>query len=359
MKHVYKSILVINPFGIGDVLCSTPLLQNLRDSFPQAKIFFLCNIRTAPILRNHPLISKVFVYEHDEFIAVRQKSFWAGLKKYYHFISEIKREKVDCAIDLSLNARFGFFIWAAGIRHRYGLNYKNRGRFLTRKLKFDGFLNKHVSEYYLDVLTLMSIQIKKYDLTVGMDKESQHWADSFLARYNLINNFIIGIAPFGGESFGKDAYFKRWPAERFAELIDRIITELKAKIFIFAGSKEKKDVSAMMNIIQNKDSCYEFTDASLEKIIALIEKCHLFVGNDTGPLRFADALDKKIVALFGPVDEKVYGPYPTSEKKIVITKDLPCRPCYKKFKIPGCPRDRECLKSITVDEVYDAVRRLL
>lgn len=359
MKHAYQSILVINTFGIGDVLFSTPLLQNLRDSFPQAKIFFLCNRRTAPILKNHPLINKVFVYERDEFMAVQQKSFWAGLKKYYHFISEIKKEKVDCAIDLSLNTPFGFFAWAAGIRHRYGLDYKKRGRFLTRKLKFDGFQDKHVSEYYLDVLTLMDIPIKKYGLSVGMNKESKQWADSFLARYNLTNNFIIGIAPFGGEAFGKDAYFRRWPAERFAELIDRITRELKAKIFIFAGPKEKEDVSAMMSIIQNKDSCYEFTDASLEKIIALIEKCHLFVGNDTGPLRFADALDKKIVALYGPLDEKVYGPYPVSEKKVVISKDLACRPCYKKFRIPECLRDRECLKAISVDEVFAAVRRIL
>ncbi|MBM3251204.1 MAG: glycosyltransferase family 9 protein [Candidatus Omnitrophica bacterium] len=359
MKHAHQSILIINPFGIGDVLFSTPLLQNLCDNFPRAKILFLCNRRTAPILKNHPLISKIFVYERDEFVAVQQKSFWAGLKKYCHFISEIKKEEIDCAIDLSLNTLFGFFTWAAGIRYRYGLDYKNRGRFLTQKLKIDGFLDKHVSEYYLDVLKLMYIPIKKYGLSIGMDKQSQRWVDSFLTRYNFTNDFIVGIAPFGGEAFGKDAYFKRWPVEHFVKLIDRINVELKAKIFIFAGPKEKGNVSVMMSSIQNKNSCYEFTDASLEKIIALIDKCHLFVGNDTGPLRFADALDKKILAIFGPVDEKVYGPYPADKKKVVITKNLPCRPCYKKFRMSECLRDRECLKSISVDEVFAAVRRLL
>ena len=359
MKKDSKSILVINPFGIGDVLFSTPLLQNLRDNFPRAKILFLCNKRTANLLKNHPLIGKVFVYERDEFVASRKRSFWAGINKYRNFINEIKKEKIDCAIDLSMNTLFGFFAWASGIKSRYGFDYKNRGKFLTHKLKIEGFLDKHVAEYYLDVLRLMHIPVKKYGLTVGIDKDSQCWADNFIARHNLISNFIIGIAPFGGEAFGKDAYFKRWPAQRFAELINRMIADLKAKIFIFAGPKEKEDVLSMMSIIQNKESCYEFTDASLEKIIALIQKCGLFIGNDTGPLRFADALDKKIVALFGPVDEKVYGPYPDGDNKVVIIKDLPCRPCYRKFRMPECLRDRECLKSISVGQVYDAVRKLV
>jgi len=360
MDHTYKSFLVINTSGIGDVLFSTPLLRNLHDTFPQAKIFFLCNRKTAPILKSHPLVNKIFVYERDEFVAAQQISFWAGLKKYYHFISEIKKEKVECAIVLSLHTLFGFFAWAAGIKHRYGLDYKNRGRFLTRKLKIDGFSDKHVVEYYSDVLTLLDIPIKRCNLEVGTHKESQQWADSFFVRHNLTSNFIIGIIPFGGDAFGKDAYVRRWPAEYFAALIDRLTEELKAKIFIFAGPKEKEDVSGMMNIIQNKNNCYEFADVSLEKMVSLIDKCGLIISNDTGPLRFADALNKKIVALYGPLDEKVYGPYPFNEKRtVVVKKDLPCRPCYKKFRMPECPRDRECLKSISVDEVFKAVERLL
>jgi ADP-heptose:LPS heptosyltransferase len=184
--------------------------------------------------------------------------------------------------------------------------------------------------------------------------------DSFFVRHNLTSNFIIGIVPFGGDAFGKDAYVRRWPAEYFAALIDRLSEELKAKIFIFAGPKEKEDVSGMMNIIQNKNNCYEFADVSLEKMVSLIDKCGLFIGNDTGPLRFADALNKKIVALYGPLDEKVYGPYPFDEKRtVVVKKDLPCRPCYKKFRMPICNRDRECIKSISVEEVFEAVKRLL
>lgn len=360
MSGPYNSFLVINPYGIGDVLFSTPLLRNLHDAFPQARIFFLCNKKTAPILKSHPLISNVFAYERDEFAAAGKRSFWEGLKMYRNFIAEIKKEKIACSIDLSLNTLFGYFAWASGIRARFGLDYKNRGRFLTRKLKFEGFIDKHVAEYYLDVLTLLGIPVKKYGLEVGIRQESRKLADSFIEQHNLGGNFIIGIAPFGGDAFGKDAFFKRWPAEHFINLIDRLTEELKAKVFIFAGPKEKIEVSGIMNTVGNKGNCYEFTDASLEDTVALIDKCGLFIGNDTGPLRFADALNKKIVALFGPVPEDIYGPYPPNEKKIVmVKKGLACRPCYRNFRLSPCASNRECLSSIAVEDVMSAVRRLL
>ena len=106
--------------------------------------------------------------------------------------------------------------------------------------------------------------------------------------------------------------------------------------------------------------CYEFTDASLSQIIALTERVELFIGNDTGPLRFANGLDKKIVALFGPVDENVYGLYPHDPAKhIVMTKDVDCRPCYKKFRLAECLYQVRCLREITVDDVYEAASALI
>ena len=89
-------------------------------------------------------------------------------------------------------------------------------------------------------------------------------------------------------------------------------------------------------------------------------KMRLVVTNDGGPLHMASALGVKTVSIFGPVDEKVYGPYPPSDKHIVITnKNITCRPCYKNFRFWGCPNNLSCVKDITVDEVFTAVRSLL
>jgi lipopolysaccharide heptosyltransferase II len=343
------------------VLFSTPLLRNIHENFPAAKIFYLCNKKTAPILKNYPLIDKVFIYERDEFVIAQDKSFWRSLRRYQNFIAEIKKERIDCLLDLSLNTQYGFFACLAGIPKRYGLDYKNRCRFLNKKIKINGYNHKHVVEYYLDLLTLLGLSIKRYGLEVYADQESKEWANVFLKQNNITEkDLIIGIAPCGGDAFGKDAYIKRWPADKYTALIDKLIIEFKTKIFIFAGPKEKEDIAKIINSLNYKDKIYEFSDRSLLETVALVEKCNLFIGNDTGPLRFADALNKKIVALFGPVDEKVYGPYPYDEKRtIVIKKDLACRPCYAKFRLAPCRNDKQCLRDISVEEVFQAVKKLL
>ncbi|MCX5657966.1 MAG: glycosyltransferase family 9 protein [Candidatus Omnitrophica bacterium] len=361
VKGNIKSFLVINTFGIGDVLFSTPLLRNLRDSFPEAKIYYMCNRKTASVLKANPIIEKVFVYERDEFVAAQKESFFVGLKEYRKFISAIKRERIDCSIDLSLNAPFGFFALLAGIKKRYGLDYKNRSKFLNRKVKIEGFIDKPVADYYLDVLSLLGIPVKRCGLEVYTDSQSRLLREEFLKKEGISKaDLIIGIAPCGGDAFGKDNYLRRWPPEKFSLLIDRLIEEFKAKIFIFAGPKEKNDVFGILKTLKNKDNVFEFTDSSLEFTVALVECCNLFISNDTGILRFAEALKKKIVALYGPTDEKIYGPYFCNINNAVIIKnDLPCRPCYRKFRLAECKNDRSCMKDIEVIDVMSAVKRML
>jgi len=321
----------------------------------------MCNKRTYPILKNHPLIEGVFIYERDDFEKIRKKSKILWIKSFLSFFEEIKKNKIDVSLDLSLNSQFGFFSWWAGIKKRIGLDYKKRGRFLTHKIKIDGFEDKHVVEYYLDLLSLFDVPVKKYPLEVYTDRESKRWVQEFLKKNDLGNDLKIGIAPCGGQAFGSQAYIKRWPKEKFSHLAMRLIKEFNAKIFLFAGPKEKAEVYNIIETLNKYNiNCHEFTDLPLEKMIALIETCSLIVGNDTGPLRFADALKKKIIVLFGPVDERVYGPYPYEpHRQAIIKRDLACRPCYRKFRLPQCPYDKKCLRDIEVEEVFEAAKTLM
>jgi lipopolysaccharide heptosyltransferase II len=361
MDSSIKSFLIINPFGIGDVIFSTPLIQNLKDSFPNADIFYLCNRKASPVLENHSHIKKIFIYERDEFVAEQKKSFFKGIKKYWRFIYQIRREQIDCAIDLSLNTPFGFFALLSGIKKRYGLDYKKRSCFLNKKIRIEGFTDKHVADYYLDTLKLLDIPVRKCNFKVFVDRASEKEAEEFLKNNNILaDNLVVGIAPCGGDAFGRNNHLRRWPAEYFVKLIDRLTEELKAKVFVFAGPKEKQDIDGIVNLLKNKNNVFEFSNSTLKTTIALVNRCQLFISNDTGILRFAEGLDKKIVALYGPIDEKVYGPYFfENNQAIILKKDLACRPCYNKFRLVSCKNDKKCLRSISVDEVMKAASKLL
>ena len=362
MKRL-SSFLIINPYGIGDVLYSTPLIRNIHNAFPEARIYYLCNKRTDPVIKNHPLIYKTFVYERDDFVAIKQRSRWRYYRAFLSFIYAIRKERIDVACDLSLHSLFSVISLAAGIGRRVGLSYKKRGFLLNGKVPFSGFNEKHVSDYYLDVLACIDIPVTTRLLEVFPDNVSREWLPGFLKEQKIADNaYVIGITPCGGQAFGKDARVRRWPAEYFSQLIQELIAKYHAKIFLFAGPKEKDDVqticSALPPVMQ--EQCIDLTDCTLQELIALVDRCDLFIGNDTGPLRFANARNKKVIAFFGPYDEKAYGLYPYDHMlHRNLSKPMPCRPCYKQFRLRPCVHDLECLTTISVDEVLHAAEELL
>ncbi|MCK4912539.1 MAG: glycosyltransferase family 9 protein [Candidatus Omnitrophica bacterium] len=359
MENKSKSFLIINPFGIGDVLFSLPLIESLKESFPTSKIFYLCNKRTYPVLDNNPLIDKTFVYERDEFETIKKVSKISWIKKILSFVSEIKKENIDIAIDLSLNSQFGFFSWLSGIGERIGYNYKKRGRFLTKKIKFQGYEEKHVIEYYLELLDLVGAKSRYKKTEIILNKNQKEKAETFLKQQGVgSNELIITIAPCGGASWGRDSYRKHWPKEKFAELADRLIDKNQARI-IFAGSGNEREAIEKIEKLMHK-SCIKAIDLPLIDFLAILERSTILVANDGGPLHMGVFLGIKTVSIFGPVSDIVYGPYPRDIRKhAVVKKDLPCRPCYKKFRLSECSEQLECLKSIAVDEVFNSVKGLI
>ena len=89
-----------------------------------------------------------------------------------------------------------------------------------------------------------------------------------------------------------------------------------------------------------------------------MKRCKLVISNDGGMLQIAVSQGVPTVSIYGPTDEKVYGPYPPDSKNIVVKSDAECRPCYKKFKLPEC-MNKGCLEDISVDEVFKTISRYL
>lgn len=355
----YKNILIVNPFAVGDILSSTPLIRALRENFPDSYIAYICNQRVKSILTHNPHLNELFVFEISEYRNLWKVSKIKCITQFLKFLKVIKKRNFDLVIDLSLGDRYSFFLKILGIPIRAGFNYKNRGRFQTYKLDIKGFDDKHVVEYYFDLLKIVSIGGSPGELEVFLDKADKSWAENFLREHNINNkDLLIGVDPAGGESFGKWAYMKRWPIGHFAKACDRLSNELGAKVIILAGPKEKETVASLLSSMKNKP--IDASNTSLMQLAAIIEKCNLIICNDTGPMRFANAFGKKTLAFFGPTDDKVYGPYPyDSNKHIVMKKDLPCKPCYQKFKLPDCQYNIKCLQDITVQDVLEAAKKLL
>ncbi|HOX54799.1 MAG TPA: lipopolysaccharide heptosyltransferase II [Candidatus Omnitrophota bacterium] len=358
-EYNLKRVLVINPFGIGDVLFTTPVVRNLKKNRPDVYIGYLCNIRTVKILEANPNIDKVFVFEKDHYRDLGKESKLKCLKEFNNLLNSVKKEKFDAAIDLSLGKHYSFFSWLIGIKKRIGFNYKNRGVFLTDKINIDGYQAKHVVEYYLDLLKFLNIEYKDSHLDLFVPDEARKWADGFLSEQGIIaGDTLVAVIPGGGASWGKDASIKQWPAEKFAAVARRLAEELKLKILVMGDLKDKESCLKVVDGAKNSAiDCCGKTD--IAQFAALLAKTKLVIANDGGPLHLAVAVGAKTVSIFGPVDDKVYGPYPRSKNHIVIKTRLACQPCYQRFKLLPCDNNKQCLRDVREEEVFGAAKELL
>lgn len=355
-----KKILIFNPFGIGDVLFTTPLIRNLKERLKDSAIVYLANRRTQFFLKNNIFLDKALVFEKDEWRAGLKESKLKFLKKAFSFFRDIRKENFDVVFDLSLNAQYGFFLKLAGIKKRIGYNFKKRGRFLTHRIDIScGYKEKHVARYYLELLKFLDIEPQEYKFDLFLSPDSLSRAEQILLRQGVNKgDLLVAVCPGAGDSWGETAYFKRWPKESFLPVCEYLRQERDAKIILF-GSKDEQDIcDYIYNGMASKpvNLCGKVT---LEEFCGLISFMALVVTNDGGPFHIAQALDRKAVGFFGPVDDKVYGIYPDKDTCFVLKKNVSCRPCYQGFKFTGCQYDKRCLREIPIKEAQWAVKSLI
>lgn len=350
-------ILFVNPFGIGDVLFTTSLFKPLKER--GNSIYYWCNERVPGILRHNKAVEAIFSFSRGDLKRIFKKSPGEAIKGTIGLIKKIKNERFDMALDFSLDYRYGLLLRVLGVKRVAGFDYKGRGRFLTDKIKIDSFKGKHIIKQYEALLKFINRSMvvhSKMELFMGDDEKE--WANEILSRNGIsANDVLIGIVPGGGASWGKSAFRKHWPKEKFTRIIEKLMTLDKYKIILLGDEKETELCDFISDRAGNNivNLCGKTT---LGQLAAVLERCKLLVTNDGGPLHMASALGLKTVSIFGPGDEAVYGPYPSSSDHIVITSNVDCRPCYKNFRYQLC-QVRKCLDDIEPSTVLKAIGKSL
>jgi len=353
-----KKILIINIFGIGDVLFTTPLISNLKVCYPDIKIGYICNQRTADILRQNSKVDQIFICDSHAYNEACQESKILAFKKMMEFLRQIRKEKFDISIDVSMSRFTNCVTWLCGVKCRVGFQYKNRNCFLHKKFPLKGYEDKHVVEYYLSLLEELGIPVKMRDLELNISQSDDDWSCQFLQKHLGGGGCrpVIGIVPGGGASWGKDAVYKRWSPEKYAKLADNLIEKFSATI-ILMGDQSELALCAQVDRAMMHASVLAAGETTIGQFAALARRCSLMIVNDGGPLHIAVAAGAKTASIFGPVDERVYGPYPPGNH-IIIKKDLVCRPCYRRFRKAQCDHI-SCLDQLTVEDVLEGIKKAL
>ncbi len=336
-----KRILIVKPSSLGDIVHSLPVLWELRKLHPDAHIGWVVKEVWKDILFENPLI--------DEIIVLKK-----GMKGFLSAVKEIRNSRFDTIIDLQGLFRSGALSWLSGGRERLGFENARElaWLFYNKKITIQNKQIHAVNRYLLSFNPsgnssgIPSATPPHFPLYINMDDAA--WAGEFLNKTDLSNiTPLIAINP------SARWIKKRWPANLYAGLINHLIQELKAGIIIL-GSKEDIPVAEEISSLVNGRLAIAAGKTSLKTLTALLNKVDILITNDSGPMHLAAALERPVVALFGPTDPKLTGPY--GNNHTVIRKDMECSPCFRKSCKHGRPL---CMESITVEDVMNAVKKII
>ncbi len=319
-----KKILVFSFSFIGDAVLSTAVIQPLRRHFPNAHITFLVGPRASDLLATEPNIDAVIVYDN--------RGEHAGWRGRLRLVKALRRDKFDLVVNLrdSLMAR------CIGVKH-WGM--------------VRGESNRHAVTRYLEVLQKRGVDTTGANPRLELTENEQTTAQRFLAEAGWTSErLLIGIHP------GGNWVYKLWDAENYGRVANALVEKRDAAILLFAGPNERKlqaRVAQMMDVppvlVQTEN---------LRHLAALISTCDVYIGNDTGPMHIASAVDTPVIALFGSTNPIRSGPYGEQHTVVQSGMNLGCNPCHPGRHPGGCGAEScEVIAGITVEQVLAAVER--
>jgi lipopolysaccharide heptosyltransferase II len=341
MSSLPEKILLMRLRGIGDVVLTLPLLDNLRSAFPQAQIDYLTEPPGAPLLQNHPALHEVLILAHRSW---KKLSPPAHARSHWNFVRALRGRHYDWVIDLFGNPRTALLTLLSGAPRRIGFNF--RGRKLAYNFLVEPRGDRlHAVEFNLDVLRALSLPIVTSKLSLPIADEAALYIEQFWQQQELrADSFVVGCNAFGGW------YTKRWPLPAFAELCDRLQWECDAKIILLWGPGEWEEVNRLAGMMKTPPLLAPPT--TLPQLVALLKRMDLLVANDSGPMHLAAAVSTPVVAVFGPTRPDLQGPWGKGHR-IVLKSGLPCLGCNGlTCKI----ETHDCMQKLPVDQVFEAAR---
>ena len=222
----------------------------------------------------------------------------------------------------------------------------------------EAFWKRHVADFYCDLAEAAGIPVKDRFLEYYFPASVSAIEAYVAEKLKLLPDRFLTVAPGGGDSWGKEASFKRWPVKYFAELIQKLQKERSLHGVAILGSRSERALCEELQAMIKPPSVVLAGETNLAQTAMVLKKTALFVGNDGGLVHLAHALQVPLVAFYGPVPPEVYGPYPPSPKAIAVFKQgLDCRPCYYKFRYHKECQTIACLKDLCPEEAMAMIKR--
>ncbi len=334
----FSRILVIRQHNqLGDMLCVTPLLQALRARYPDAFVALLTSPVNHEVMLHHAALDTVINFDKRDFLrgkTLRPAALW-------RFIRSLRALTFDLVLvpaTVSTSTTSDVLAYVTGARTRIGagsINGKaNPSAFLythERHLSWPDGQPRHQTDRNMDIadLLLLPVQDRSLDLTLTSVERS-----TGLAR---VRELTGNVRPVIAYHVGAGKPPNRWPADKFAALINLLGRELRAAALLISGPMDEEsvsDVAARLGV-----PYYLIERQSIRTVASYLASVDLLVSNDTGIMHVGAASGAPVLSLFGPTDPRQWAPCGARHRYIQSSSGD--------------------IGNITVDEVAETARRML
>ena len=336
--------LVVKLRHHGDVLLATPVLSLLKARSPRLEVDALVYDDTMPMLEGHPALSRLFFVGRKW----RERGALSRLTLEKHLLQSLRARRYDLLVHLSEQPRGAWLARLLGARYSVAPAMPHRGKFWHKSFSHLYPLvmgnRRHQVELNLDALRRIGLQptVAERNVQFVPGPDAERRIDQLLDKEPFIH-----VHP------ASRWMFKCWPAERNAELIDRLAAD-GHRVVITSAPNEMPFIKSILEKTKSRPVNLA-GQLTIKELGALTARARLFVGVDSMPMHLAAAMGTPTLALFGPSGEIEWGPWNVERR--VVTTTHSCRPCGQ----DGCGGGKvsECLTFLPVEPVYAAARELL
>lgn len=322
--------MIIRPGAIGDIIVTLPTLGAIRDHFPDAKIEVMGYPSLLEIIKGRFYADTVSRFDQSDIahLFMKDAKIPASLMKRFSSMDLIISFVSDKDQVLSCNLN------ATGARC---------------VVHYDPFPSGnecvHIVDHLLKSLDSLGISYANRIPKVFLHDEDIQFSDDFI-RDSIVDSkkILVALHP------GSGSRQKCWSVERFVVLMNWLDREMGAQIFIVSGPADGEIVEELKAKVNGNFTLV--ADLSLPKLAAVIGRCNLFIGNDSGITHLAAAMGVYTLAIFGPTDPRIWGP--RGERVKILYKKAYCSPCLTDIRRNCSPQI--CLEDIKIEDVMHEVR---
>lgn len=325
-----QRILVIRPGALGDILLTLPALHALRCHSPGANLTLMASRPAAELLRICGLVDDIVDVDRGDLASLflpsgsLDSSVRDWLQGYGLVVSYLAKSVPDLSSCLNSSTQV--------------VHCDVRGIWQSRV---------HASVYLQQSLQSVGVAPCLSPPPLTWQPEEQRWADGWLSAHRLAGPWLA-IHP------GSGSRIKNWPADRFAAIVRQARQRYGLRVLLVGGPADGSVIGSLVGSLQDEEYVLA-QDVPLPRLEALLRRCTLFLGNDSGVTHLAALVGVPVIVLFGPTDPQIWRPL--GERVRVLASRAACAPC-EEARRRVCTLG-DCMATLGVDQVLKAIDELL